>query len=271
MNEDILIQREYLEKAMELHRRYPVADAHLDLAGEVLLRSKLGEKEIINNRYLDNWKKAGLNLVMSSVYVPSVVLAEKGTEGAWEDARAQIEALKREAAYLSEICMIKNKEDLEQAIREEKIGILLYMEGLDCIGGKVERLEELYQRGVRGASLTWSRQNMLATGCCKAGEYRQISGGLTSFGKRVVQELERQQMFIDVSHLNDDGFADVAGLTEKPFLATHSCARAVYDNYRNLTEEQIDTIAKKGGVIGLNGCKLIAGSLSGNHLEMLCK
>ena len=60
-------------------------------------------------------------------------------------------------------------------------------------------------------------------------------------------------------------------IAQKPFLATHSCARDIYDNYRNLTKRQMFLLAQRGGVMGLNGCKLIAGSKEGNHLEMLCK
>ena len=76
-------------------------------------------------------------------------------------------------------------------------------------------------------------------------------------------------MFLDVSHLNDEGFEQICRLTEKPFLATHSGSRAVYDSYRNLTDKQLFELAGRGGVAGVNGCKYIAGSLSGNHLEML--
>ena len=66
-------------------------------------------------------------------------------------------------------------------------------------------------------------------------------------------------MYVDVSHLNDDGFADVCSLAKKPFIASHSNARNVYLNYRNLRDEQIEAVAEQGGVIGLNACALLAG------------
>ncbi len=268
---DILLKEECVKEAKQLHERYPVVDAHLDLAGEILIRNQAGEKNIIKNYYLEHWKKAGIRLMASSVYVPTKLIEEEGVAGAWENTVSQIEALKQEVGELKEVLLIKNREDLKKAIQENKIGILLYMEGLDCIGEKIDLLEKLYQMGVRGASLTWSRKNALATGCCKAGEYRQIPGGLTKVGKEAVIQLERLSMFLDVSHLNDDGFADVVALSQKPFLATHSCARAVYNNYRNLTGKQMLLLAQKGGVMGLNGCKLITGSMKGNHLQMLCE
>lgn len=268
---DLMIKEEFLERAFTLHQSSPVVDAHLDLAGEVLLRQKLGEKNIIRSHYLKNWQIAGLNLVVSSVYVPTKVLNAGGVEAAWQDALNQIEALKKDMADTPEVMPVKSRKDLHKAVKGDKIGILLYMEGLDCIGEDLGRLQILYDLGVRGASLTWSRKNALATGCCRAGERIQVSGGLTREGMEAVQELERLSMFLDISHLNDDGFEDVKKIAKKPFCATHSCARAVYDNYRNLTDEQMEYLAGQGGVIGLNGCKYIAGSLSGNHLEMLCR
>ena len=268
---DILVKEGYLKKAKEMHRKYPVADAHLDLAGEILIRRKLGEENVIKKHYAESWKKAGLNVVISSVYVPTRILEEGGVQGAWEDTLAQIKALKEDLEPLADFFLITDKEGLNEAVRGEKAGVLLYMEGLDCIGEDISLIEELYYMGVRGASLTWSRKNALATGCCKAGEYRQISGGLSKYGRKAVEELERLSMFLDISHLNDEGFEEVFQMANRPFAATHSCARAVYDNYRNLTEKQMEQLMEKGGFMGLNGCKLIAGSKAGNHLEMLCR
>lgn len=268
---DILVKEEYVKKAKEMHGKYPVADAHLDLAGEILIRKQLGEEGIIKRHYAENWKKAGLNVVISSVYVPTRILEEGGVQGAWRDALAQIQALKEDLEPLADFFLITDKKGLNEAANGEKTGILLYMEGLDCIGEDISLIEELYGMGVRGASLTWSRKNALATGCCKAGEYRQIQGSLSEHGKKAVEELERLSMFLDISHLNDEGFEELSQMTKRPFAATHSCARAVYDNYRNLTEAQMICLAQKGGFMGLNGCKLIAGSVTGNHLEMLCR
>lgn len=268
---DIPVREEYLKKAVALHEKVPVVDAHLDLAGEILLRRRLGEKEIIRKHYLKNWQIAGIKLIVSSVYVPTAVIAKGGSEAAWEDALLQIQALWEDMEGMTEVMPVKNRKDLKKAVSGEKTGILIYMEGLDCIGEDLGRLETLYGMGVRGASLTWSRKNALAAGCCKAGEKVQISGGLTPKGKEAVREMEALSMFLDISHLNDDGFEDVARTAGKPFCATHSCARSIYDNYRNLTDAQIEILAGQGGVMGLNGCKYIAGSLTGNHLEMLCR
>ncbi|MDR2889082.1 MAG: dipeptidase [Lachnospiraceae bacterium] len=266
---DMKIDDQFRRQAEQLHCGSPVVDAHLDLAGEILLRQEAGEKDIIARHYLENFKKAGLSLLISSIYVDDVMLPEKGLRNALN----QISALQSDLAGLAdEVVLIKNSTDFESARDKGLIGILLYMEGLDCIGDDLRLLSTFYELGVRGASLTWSRRNQLANGCCRAREHIQIPGGLSAAGRSVIRELERYACFIDISHLNDDGFDEVMALTTKPVIATHSNARSVYDSYRNLTDAQIKKLAERGGMIGINGCTLIAGShKQGNHLEMLCK
>lgn len=263
---DIRISERYIRQAMELHKENPAVDAHLDLAGEILLRNQAGERDIVKRYYLPRFQTAGIRLVVSSVYVENGNL-ERG----WENALRQIEALTEDVKELKEVLLVRSGEDIARTLEEKRIGILLYMEGLDCIGGELEKIDELYRLGVRGASLTWSRPNALAVGCCKALEHRQIPGGLTGAGKEAVRKLEELSMFLDVSHLNDEGFKDVCRTARRSFIATHSGSRHVYDSFRNLTDEQMDALARQGGIMGMNGCKYIAGSLDGNHLEMLCR
>ena len=263
---DIKVKEEYLEQAVKLHQENPVVDAHLDLAGEILLRNQAGEHNVVKNYYLPHFQAARINLVLSSIYVENGNL-----DHAWENALEQIAALKADVEGQKEVVLIESRDDLDRALKANRIGILIYMEGLDCIGEDIDRLKALHKMGVRGASLTWSRANALATGCCKASEYRQIPGALTSAGIRVIKKMEALSMFLDVSHLNDEGFEQVCHIAEKSFIATHSGSRKIYDNYRNLTDEQMKALAAQGGVMGMNGCKYIAGSAAGNHLEMLCR
>ena len=278
-NTDMEIENRYLEQAMRLHRQYPVVDMHLDLAGEVLLRHELGEQNVLYHRYLKNFYQAGIRVLASSIYVANCDLDQ-----AWANARMQIALLKgeivtcnlemernRRGQTYDRVRLIRSREDLQKVLKGNELGILLYMEGLDCIGSDLWKLEELFGQGIRGAALTWSRKDVLATGCCKAPEHRQIPGGLTEKGMAAVRKLEELSMFLDVSHLNDDGFVDVCRITTRPFVATHSNSRTVYDNYRNLTDAQMQKLAKQGGVMGLNGCRYITGSLNGGHLIRMCE
>ena len=126
---DIKVRREYLEQAMALHKHQPVVDAHLDLAGEILMRHESGEREVIKKYYLDNFRKAGIKLVFSSIFVEN-----ENLDRAWENAMDQIRVLREEVEELPEVMLVRNKAELNTLLSGDQIGILIYMEGLECIG-----------------------------------------------------------------------------------------------------------------------------------------
>lgn len=262
------IKERYMKRAEELHRDYPVVDSHLDLAGELYFRVKRGEKNPLRDCYLENLRAGGFSLIVSSVYLKNDQLPEGGLRQALDQISVLLEAIEQNP----EFCLVRTKAELKSVLQSDRIGILLYMEGLDCIGNDIRLLRILWELGVRGASLTWSRRNMLATGCCTAVRERQIPGGLSDDGILAVREMERLGMFLDISHLNDDGFEDVCRIAKRPFVATHSNSQSVHFNYRNLTDAQMKALALQGGIMGLNGCIYIAGCADGEDpMEALCQ
>ena len=106
----------------------------------------------------------------------------------------------------------------------------------------------MYNLGYRLAALTWNEKNILGTG---AGE--NSCEGLTEIGKKAVRKMNEIGMIVDVSHANEKTFWDIAEISTKPFIASHSNARTLCDVPRNLTDEQIKAVAQSGGVIGVNG------------------
>lgn len=262
------IEQQYIQRARELHRICPVVDTHLDLAGELRIRVDNGEVNPLREHYLQPLRACGVNLLVSSVFLEDSMLPEAGLRLAMD----QISVLMDQIEKNEEFIPVRNIRELEGALEQDKIGIMLYMEGLDCIGSDLRLLRILWELGVRGASLTWSRRNALASGCCKANEEFNIGGGLSREGILAVQEMERLGMFVDVSHLNDDGFEDICRITRAPFIATHSNSRSIHFNYRNLTDDQIRRLAAQGGILGLNGCRCIVGAsrddgISGQPME----
>jgi len=130
-----------------------------------------------------------------------------------------------------------------------KIAAFLTIEEGGALQGHLENLRIFYRLGVRLMTLTWNYPNEIGYPNCEA-KYR--TQGLTEFGKRVVLEMNSLGMIVDVSHLSDQGFYDVARLSSKPFTASHSNARAVQEHGRNLTDDMIVMLAQKGGVMGIN-------------------
>ncbi len=264
----MVIEEKYIELAKKLHQDFPVVDAHLDLAGELFFRKQNGEENPLRTHYLENLRAGGLNLIVSSIYLRDDQLPEGGLRAALDQISVLLEAIDQN----KEFCLVRTAAQMDQVFRDGRIGILLYMEGLDCIGKDLRLLRILWELGVRGASLTWSRRNDLADGCCRGGQERQIAGGLSDEGVQAVEEMERLGMFLDVSHLNDDGLEDVIRIAQKPFVATHSNSRSVYFHYRNLNDDQMRCLAAQGGMMGLNGCDCIAGLRNGmDPLEILCR
>ncbi|MFR3030416.1 MAG: dipeptidase [Blautia sp.] len=132
------------------------------------------------------------------------------------------------------------------------VGSLLTLEDGVPFGNDLDRLREFYDLGVRLVTLTWNYEN--AIGFPNSSDATTMTRGLKPFGREALEEMNRLGILVDVSHLSDGGFWDVARLSKKPFIASHSNARAVTDHPRNLTDRMIRTIAEKGGVVGLNFC-----------------
>lgn len=140
--------------------------------------------------------------------------------------------------------------DLEAAERPGMCGAILSVEGGSAVAGSLDRLRSLYDDGVRLMTLTWNAENEIGHGVGSP-----VGGGLSSFGRQAVALMNELGMIVDVSHLSDAGFADVAELCQKPFVASHSCSRRLCGHRRNLTDEMFGVIRERGGLVGINFCR----------------
>ncbi len=127
---------------------------------------------------------------------------------------------------------------------------ILTVEDGRMVDGKMENLDMLYKAGVRAITLTWNFSNCF--GYPNSEDKETMKKGLTDFGKDALAEMNRRGILIDVSHLSDGGFYDVAFLSKKPFIASHSNSREITPHTRNMTDNMIRTLAECGGVAGLN-------------------
>lgn len=145
------------------------------------------------------------------------------------------------------IIQCRNGLEAERANREGKAAAFLAVEGAELLGCDLVRLEQAAADGVVAINLTWNHANAIS-GSSRDGSHR----GLSDLGRRFVRKMEELGILVDVSHLSEAGFWDVAELARRPILASHSNARAIHDHPRNLTDGQITAIIKSQGVIGLN-------------------
>lgn len=155
--------------------------------------------------------------------------------------------------------------DIEKNAKEGKISSLLTLEEGDVVFGDLAMLRNWHRMGVRMIALTWNYPNRIGSSniIFQAGMDHKIpdmlqhindKDGLTDFGIEYVREMERLGMIVDVSHLSDASFWDVMKYTTKPFVASHSNARAVCPAARNLSDDMILALHERGGVMGMNFC-----------------
>lgn len=228
-----------------------IIDGHYDMLQDVRQKRLNGTKEVIKTDYYPQFAKGSVQAIICSIFIdshdlPCVV----------EHALEQIESLKQEIEENPSLfCLVTNQEELKQAILDHKIAFLLNFEGAEPLIS-LQLLHTFYRLGVRGVGLTWSRRNHVADGCDFTGSLKK--GGLTRYGIELVQEAQKLSMFIDLSHLSDEGVRDVFHYCSKGIIASHSNARAIANNNRNLTDEFIREIAHRGGMIGLNSCSIIS-------------
>jgi membrane dipeptidase len=137
--------------------------------------------------------------------------------------------------------------------REGEIAAIVHLEGAEAIAPDLSNLQEWYDRGLRSLGLVWSRPNAFATGVPFEFPASPDTGpGLTDAGRALVRACNELGILVDLSHLNERGFWDVAELSDAPLVATHSNAHALCASTRNLTDAQLDAIRDSGGIVGVN-------------------
>ncbi len=177
-------------------------------------------------------------------------------EGDWKHIKRLAGILHHTCSmHPDKIALCSSYKDFENNCKEGRISAILTIEDGRNIEGDMRRLS-LYRRlGVRLITLTWNFPNCFGFPNSPDGKNPsdfERNRGLTRFGKEAIAEMNHLGILIDVSHLSDGGFWDVAELSKKPFVASHSNCRAICDHPRNLTDDQIRKMAECGGVIGLN-------------------
>jgi membrane dipeptidase len=163
-------------------------------------------------------------------------------------AMMMIDRFYRECESIPQLEPVTSCGGIIDAKKRGKISGMLSIEGADVIEGRIEMLGIFHRLGVRMVGLVHSLRNQLADGITD----RRTGGKLSELGVQAVEELDRLGMIIDISHLNDEGFWDVFEHTKNPVIASHSNSRAVCDHPRNMTDEMIQAMAGKGGVMGMN-------------------
>lgn len=158
-----------------------------------------------------------------------------------------------EAESAGRVRVVRSADEIERCLADGTMAAILHFEGAEMIDPELDALEVFYRAGLRSLGIVWSRPNAFGHGVPFAFPHSPDTGpGLTEAGKALVRACNRLRVLIDLSHLNEAGFWDVARLSDAPLVATHSNAHALCPSSRNLTDRQLDAIRDSDGMVGLN-------------------
>ena len=239
-----------------------IVDMHCDTLSKLpeYRQNKNGESLRENNRHLDliRMRRSGYLLQNFAIFVN----IGEGRDP-WEAFLSLYDLYEEEMHQNQDLILPAYcYDDIIKIERQNKMSSLLTIEEGGVCKGELEKLHAVYEKGVRMITLTWNYTNELGhpnydklkpVGVdTKPFEQPDTINGLTETGRIFVEEMERLGIIPDVSHLSDAGFYDVLHCTKKPFVASHSNARAVCNSVRNMSDEMIRVLADRGGVMGLN-------------------
>jgi membrane dipeptidase len=228
-----------------------IIDGHNDL---VLHRWRGEPTEHLD---LDAARAAGFSGGFFALYIPSPPVPDPAETPYAVPLPARIphdEAVRIAEELFTELCALPvTRATSADDFREGQVTAIVHMEGAEPIAPDLSNLEEWYERGLRSIGLVWSRPNDFAEGVPFRFPSSPDTGpGLTAAGRELVQACNRLGILVDLSHLNEAGFWDVAGLSDAPLVATHSNAHALCAASRNLLDTQLDAIRDSNGIVGVN-------------------
>ena len=231
-----------------VHAGAILIDTHNDITSRTVAGLDIGAPHADTHTDLARMKRGGMGAQFFAVFV-----AASYTEGnrAANRTLEMIDTVKHDivARYPRDFELATTAEDIRRIHREHKIAALMGIEGGHAIEDSLRLVRSFYDLGVRYMTLTHANSNHWAD---SSGDPNQPNHGLSGFGKDVVREMNRLGMIVDISHVSDKTFWDVLETSEAPVFASHSSCRAVTDVPRNMTDEMIVALAKKGGVIQIN-------------------
>lgn len=219
-----------------------VWDAHRDVAYELPIEERFLTRNFIGvDLHLNRLQAGGIN-------VQTFAICTAGSLGLQHTAQA-IKELEQTLAQMDQhsdaICLVKNVGDALRVVEEGKIAAFLNLEGAEPILDQIELLRFFYRSGVRAMGLTWNYRNDVADG----GYEDHTTGRLSNFGVKVVQEMNRLGMVVDLAHLTTSAMRQTIALSEQPVIHSHGGVKAINPTHpRAVPDDVLEAIAAKGGL-----------------------
>ena len=235
---------------VKLHSNAIVVDTHNDVLTTIIDKGYVFDDNLAGKTHSDLTRMhQSLDVQIFSVWCDG----NKQNPFAW--ANREIDTLYAVTArHPDKMMIVKTPDDLFKAVKEQKLGAMMGVEGGHMIENDLNKLDSLFARGVRYMTLTWNNSTPWATSAMEETHDSLLHQpkGLSDFGKKVVNEMNKLGMMVDLSHVGEQTFWDAIHTTTKPVIVSHSCVYNLCPAFRNLKDEQIKAVGKNGGVIHLN-------------------
>jgi membrane dipeptidase len=230
-------------RAREIHFSSLVFDTHADTAQRLFFdQLDIGKRDAEGCVDIPRLREGGIGAVFFALWVPVEITGAAATRRARDLLDAVLKQIKIQC---SELALATSSREVRTARADNKIAVLLGIEGGHAIGNELAILREFHARGVRYMTLTHNA----ATDWADSSNDSPRHNGLTDFGKQVIQAMNELAMLVDVSHVSDATFYDVLETSRAPAIASHSCCRGLCDAPRNLDDAMIKALASHAGVI----------------------
>jgi membrane dipeptidase len=230
-------------RAREIHFSSLVVDTHVDTPQRLFFdQFDLANRDVEGCVDIPRLREGGVGAIFFALWVPVEITGGAATRR----ARDLLEAtLKQIEIHSGDLALAISSEDVLAARAQNKIAVLLGIEGGHAIDNDLAVLRDFHARGVRYMTLTHNAATEWADSSNDAPRH----DGLTDFGKQVIREMNRLGMLVDISHVSDKTFYDVLETSRAPVIASHSCCRSLSDAARNLDDAMIKALASRAGVI----------------------
>jgi membrane dipeptidase len=229
-----------------VHHHAFVIDLHNDVMEKAILGYQIGIRHTVEQSDIPRFREGGMDAQMFALWTDwRDTVAHPAYAYTLQMADTFYAQVARSAG---EIGQARTYDETMQLHEAGKLAGILAVEGGHAIENNIDKLKTFYALGARYLTITWNNSTSWAV---SAQDSRSATVGLSDFGRLVVRTLDSLGMLIDVSHTGIKTIWDILATTKNPIIASHSGARALNNHYRNLTDDQIDSIAARGGVIGI--------------------
>jgi membrane dipeptidase len=229
-----------------IHNKVFVIDLHNDVLEKVINGYQLGIRHTTEHSDLPRFKEGGVDAQMFAVWVSP---GDSLIHPFYSYSIEMIDSFYSQVSMnSSQFAQARNYNEIVEANTNGKLAGILAIEGGHAIENNLDKLKQLYNRGVRYLTITWNNSTAWAV---SGQDSRSLTVGLSEFGKQVIRTLDSLGVIIDVAHTGIKTINDILTVTKNPIINSHCGVRKLRNHYRNLYDYQIDSIAAHGGVIGV--------------------